>query len=294
MYNQDLLYNAIQAAGITMPKSINPNGFSRWGKNSCFWALPVGDGFVFGDWSTGQKHIVFPDKANLLTRQEQEKVWATVRHEVEKERLAREKRAEITANLAMAIWSMSSHNVPPVHPYLTRKQISGDWIRYCAAENSLKISLSDTSGKIWNVQTIRADGTKRYLAGGRKKGCFFTIGYISDNPFIVCEGFATGQSIYDSMPSAAVFVAFDAGNIESVVHALRQKYTTKRIIIAADNDWEKAGKNTGLDSAVFVAKKFGLEYIAPGDTPGITDWNDVACRYGCVEVARQFVERGLI
>lgn len=68
----------------------------------------------------------------------------------------------------------------------------------------------------------------------------------------MCEGFATGASIHECT-GHAVAVAFNAGNLSTVAMALRIKYPSFKIIIAADDDRHTPG-NPGVTKAVAAAQ----------------------------------------
>jgi phage/plasmid primase-like uncharacterized protein len=65
-------------------------------------------------------------------------------------------------------------------------------------ERGLKnLPLRDSTGKLSGFQWIYPEGTKRFLSGGRKKGCCHTIGSSTDgNTIYLTEGYATGASVY--------------------------------------------------------------------------------------------------
>jgi putative DNA primase/helicase len=85
----------------------------------------------------------------------------------------------------------------------------------------LLIPLYDSDGTLHSLQFIDADGAKRFKTGGRKQGCYFSIGQPKD---VLClaEGYATAASISEAT-GHAVAVAFDAGNLLSVAKVLREK-----------------------------------------------------------------------
>jgi putative DNA primase/helicase len=62
-------------------------------------------------------------------------------------------------------------------------------------DNKIVVTVRDENGTLATLQTIGADGTKRFLPGGRKKGCFFAIGKAPDKSLLICEGVATGLSV---------------------------------------------------------------------------------------------------
>ncbi|WP_411726052.1 toprim domain-containing protein [Methyloglobulus sp.] len=122
----------------------------------------------------------------------------------------------------------------------------------------------DESHQVVNLQFIAADGTKRFLSGGRKKGCFSTIGKVTDT-ILIAEGWATGASLYETT-SHNVVVGMDAGNLESVAKVIRKLHPTAKIIICADND------PVGVEKATVAAFACNGLYIAPPNED--MDFND--------------------
>src|SRR6185312_9474317 len=100
----------------------------------------------------------------------------------------------------------------------------------------------------------RFDGErdKSFLAGGRVSGCFYTIADQPDRPLVICEGYATGASIHEAT-GFAVVAAISAGNLKTVSSALRSKWPSREIIIAADND-QWTPKNPGLSKGAEAAR----------------------------------------
>lgn len=87
-----------------------------------------------------------------------------------------------------------------------------------------------------SLQYINADGSKRFKANAKKQNGFMAMGqYDATQPILVCEGYATGCSLYEST-GLFVAVAFDAGNIAPVVQSMREALPTQVIVICADND----------------------------------------------------------
>jgi putative DNA primase/helicase len=154
-------------------------------------------------------------------------------------------------------------------------------------DGKLVIPMRDTAGTLHSLQTIGPDGDKRFLPGGRVSGCYYSIGK-PNGMLIVCEGFATGASIH-ACTGHAVAVAFNAGNLESVAVALRAKYPTLAITIAADDDWRTDG-NPGLTKATAAALVVNGQLAVPEFQPGrpdkATDFNDMAALCGSDAVKR--------
>jgi hypothetical protein len=102
--------------------------------------------------------------------------------------------------------------------------------------------------------------SKRFMPGGRVKGCYYAIGK-PQGVLIVCEGFATGASIFECT-GHAVAVAFNAGNLEAVAVALRRKYPDYKIVVAADDDDQTPG-NPGLSKAKLAVSAASAVLAAP-------------------------------
>jgi putative DNA primase/helicase len=177
-----------------------------------------------------------------------------------------------------------------IHPYLQKKQVSDFGIRIKG--NWLVIPLKDANDKLWSLQFIDAEGNKRFLTDGKKKGCFYPIGLLQETETaFVCEGFATGASIYQATKIPTV-VAFDAGNLEPVVANIRSAYPHMKITLCADNDQGKE-RNTGKEAAEKVAAKYGCKVILPefaattNNASQPTDFNDLHVLQGLEEVEAQ-------
>ncbi len=142
-------------------------------------------------------------------------------------------------------------NLCKCHPYLSTKMLSS---AYGARlhRDMLLIPLRDESGVVHSLQTIDTNGEKRFLAGGRIKGCYFSIGGKPEGTLVICEGFATGASIHEAT-GYSVAIAFTAGNLMAVSQTMRRKFPNLRIIIAADDDCETDG-NPGLTKATEAAR----------------------------------------
>ena len=122
------------------------------------------------------------------------------------------------------------------------------------------VPMRDPEGTLHSLQFIGADGRKTFLTGGRKRGCYHAIGK-PDRVLCVCEGYATGATIYKTTGHATA-VAFDAGNIEPVAKGLRRKFPALMMVICADNDTETEG-NPGLTSAMKAARAVGAALALP-------------------------------
>ena len=150
---------------------------------------------------------------------------------------------------------------PADHPYLQEKGVPPGDLRI-DRRGRLLMPLAAADGYIHNLQTIAADGTKRYLGGGRKTGLAHMIGDGDDTaPLLIAEGYATGQSLRlaTGLPAAA---ALDAGNLKPAAEALRRKYPTRPLILAADDD-HGLSVNVGLAAAERAAAAVGGKFSPP-------------------------------
>jgi putative DNA primase/helicase len=118
----------------------------------------------------------------------------------------------------------------------------------------LVIPLRDSDGNLHSLQFIDSDGNKRFLSGGRKKGCYFALGSPVAS-LCIAEGYATAATIHEST-GLPVAVAFDAGNLMAVAQALRMKFPKIKITLCADNDAATPG-NPGLTKAQEAAIAIG-------------------------------------
>lgn len=157
------------------------------------------------------------------------------------------------------------------HPYLARKRVGAHGLRLW--HDALVVPAYDSSGRLWTLEFVRADGSKKFLTDGRKMTCYYPIGrFDGKGDLLVCEGFATGASLREAKKKP-VAVAFDAGNLLVVVEALHKKYPSARIVVCADND---AGdpKNPGRTKGKAAAEAVGGVAVIPAD--GYNDFNDMA------------------
>ncbi|MGM0583957.1 MAG: toprim domain-containing protein [Pseudomonadota bacterium] len=190
-------------------------------------------------------------------------------------------RAERGRSAAAAIWARATPAAAD-HPYLRRKGVGPHDLR-CDG-GSLIVPLRDLDGRLQTLEFIRADGGKRYLKGGAKRGGFCTIGgpLAADQPILICEGWATGASLQEAT-GAAVVAAMDAGNLGPVAEAIRSRFPDAEITLVADNDAEDGRRdNPGLAAARKAAQTIDGRLAVP-PMPG--DANDLAVARGLAAVA---------
>ncbi|RYF53526.1 MAG: hypothetical protein EOO29_56440 [Comamonadaceae bacterium] len=152
------------------------------------------------------------------------------------------------------------------HPYLSAKGVRAHGVRI-EPNHTLLIPMRDSEGRLHSLQTIAPDGTKRFMPGGKVKGCYHAIGRPSGK-LAICEGYATGATLHE-----------ETGHAVAVAQALRAKYPCLTLVLCADDDWKTEG-NPGLMAATGAACAVGGLLAVPkfdgfprGDKD--TDFNDL-------------------
>ncbi|MCJ7601683.1 MAG: AAA family ATPase, partial [Desulfobulbaceae bacterium] len=198
----------------------------------------------------------------------------------------RAKQHGVAAKRAAKIWR-DAKPATDDHSYIIAKGVKPYGLRLHG--DCLVIPLRDSQGKLWSLQFIGPDGTKRFLSDGRKRGCYFAIGKPT-GVLCFCEGFATGASIHEAT-GYAVAVAFDAGNLIHVATALRSKLPDLQIILSADNDINGDEMNVGIEKATEAARAVGGFMAVPELDGHKCDFNDLHQAKGldavkvCIEAA---------
>ena len=287
---------AMAGAGLTPPDVIHADGqlhrFATNGKSSdgagwyCLHAdnLPAG---AFGDWRQGVSHTWCSKDSATMTQQEREAYRQRMQQIQAQHEAERAQRHESARDRANRLWGESSPAVD--HAYLTAKGVQGYGLRQTG--DMLLVPLRDASGTLHSLQTIGADGQKRFLSCGKVQGCYHAIGQ-PDERIIICEGFATGASIHMAT-GQAVACAMNAGNLQTVAMALHAKYRSLQIVIAADDDYATAG-NPGMTAARQAALSVGGMVAVPlfdANRPAkATDFNDLHQAQGLEAVQSVFAE----
>ncbi|AAS38505.1 toprim domain-containing protein [Vibrio parahaemolyticus] len=131
-------------------------------------------------------------------------------------------------------------------------------------------------------------------------GAHCIIGSLTDaEQAYVCEGFATGASIYLAT-GVPVIVAMNADNLKKVVREYKRVMPDLQLLNAADNDaWKPHVGNKGMMTALELHKDLNVRAVYPifseldeeqlKSQP--TDWNDLHCIAGLKEVTRQIKAR---
>ena len=161
------------------------------------------------------------------------------------------------------------------HPYLNGKLLT---MQGCTnlridADGWLVIPV-EVNGCIISLQKIAPDGTKRFWSGASVKGGCYVLDRNNAASTVLCEGFATGLAIYQSMPDCRVIVCFDCGNMIAVANRLK---LSGLCVVAADNDtstFQRIGKNPGIEKGTEAAQIIGCGLAYPESIEG-SDYADM-------------------
>lgn len=179
---------------------------------------------------------------------------------------------------AQRMWHKSTRT-DPSHPYLHKKKV----LPYNTRQNvhgSLVIPLH-IGETLHNLQIITRGGEKRFLTGGRVKGCYCQIGaHAPEKPLYICEGWATGATLHANS-GCTVFCAMSAGNLLEVARYIREKANPERQIIIAGDDDRRTRGNPGRTAAIDAARAINAMVVFPewpDDAPAhLSDFNDLHC-----------------
>jgi putative DNA primase/helicase len=170
---------------------------------------------------------------------------------------------------------LKSGTRPRHHQYLDAKMLTNphNLIEY---KDQLIVYTHNSNGELTGCQKIAADGSKLFLPGQEKKGCWH---WLQSPPsrgqtIAVVEGWATGASLVETEIGfdGAVAIAFDAGNIPRVTASLLTLYPSSRIVIY--RDFDKAGVNASNTAVTHDPSRVTV-IEPPASAPAwATDWND--------------------
>ena len=269
--------NAISKTGITPPLNIIDDGnihrYSSNGKSTdeAGWYVLHTDGIAagsFGDWRTSEIHTWRADIGRPLTTAERSANAARIEAmKLQREADNVETKADARQR-ASEIWNKSTAITE--HAYLTKKGVKTYGIKLYG--DALVMPLR-ADGEIQSLQFINADGSKRFLTGGRKKGCYHSIGK-PQSIIYICEGYATGASVYEATGDAVV-VALDSGNLMAVAQSIRTKYPDIKLILCADDDVNQTGIKKANEAGKLVNASVVMPDFGENNTDTLTDFNDL-------------------
>ena len=236
---------------------------------------------IANSWTYSSDNLVWLSGKGAATAEDQDFIRRKTREADEKEKADRARTAMEAAEEYSRLPDAADS-----HPYLRLKGVHAyPGVSVSEDGNTLYIPLYSPEGEIVSYERIFEDPKepgrflKRFKRGGRKSGCFFTIGNPGkgDEAWL-CEGYATGASVY-AATERPVVIAFDGGNMKAVADALRDRL---KLTVVADNDDKGKGTNQGKA----YAEKTGLPYKLIPEAG--MDANDYAESHG-IEALRDFL-----
>jgi len=150
--------------------------------------LPAGS---FGSWKTGESHTWCAKTQKQMSAAERE---AHQRRIEETKRQRKQEQARVyreASEASQALWE-GAIRANPEHPYLVSKGIPPLGIRQ--GDDALLVPIRDPDQNLTSLQRIFPNGEKRFLAGGRIRGCYSSIGKPTETLYL-CEGVATAISV---------------------------------------------------------------------------------------------------
>lgn len=188
------------------------------------------------------------------------------------------------------------------HEYLTRKRLINIQDFRIGESGELLIPLHNAAKKkeFMSLQQIYPGGAKYFVKDTSTRGaCYeFEAERENDRLIIICEGVATGETLYRLTGKRfRVVCAMNCHNLEAVTKGIEARYPRADILIGADNDlttYAKTGNNPGRSCASWVVRTGhakGIiipDFLAHQDG---SDWNDYEAINGAdkaqAEISRQ-------
>lgn len=276
---------------------------SRYSKTSgCYWLHASNDndfpfnGFIynFNTAAGNQSWNVMPYiKKHKFLKVANPRIYQT--NQTYKQNINQEERFERVAHIAYKIYKQSN-KLPTGLNYLDIKQIRGFGVKFQSYKddnNILIVPGRDLDGKIWTLQLINSKKNKHFLKNGKLSGLCHKIGFINlpsnyQGNLMICEGYATGASIYMATEFPTI-CAFNSGNLPIVGDLVKTRWPLSKIIYCADVDY------VGISKAIQAKELTGGYVIIPivNDSREnvFTDFNDLHCNFGLEIVKEQILQQ---
>jgi phage/plasmid primase-like uncharacterized protein len=191
-----------------------------------------------------------------ITPQEQ----AEIQLEAIKRKREQEVQSETSLNAMRAKWDGAKPCM--THPYFDRKRLMitpADGLRLDSSGNIL-CPVRLITGEVINIQSIPAQGKKRFYAGLPSKAGFHAFGTIeADRDIYFAEGIATAKTINESIESPVICVYGKRFN--SIAPIIAKAYPNSRLIYCCDipSDGEAVtSEDNALKAIALVGESFCL------------------------------------
>lgn len=191
---------------------------------------------LLNNFLSGQEGKLTLDDVKGVTAEEAAEARRKMREAAEANKRARAENQLAVADKAAAIWAKLPDSGRSL--YLDTKRVKAWGVRF--SRGSIVVPARDVDGRIWTLQFIDAEGNKRFLSGGAKRGRFHLIKRPEGTPSVIgyAEGYATAATIAETL-NIDIAVTFDAGNLLPVAQLLKGVYPDRRHLFFADHDVHK-------------------------------------------------------
>jgi len=264
----------IAGLGITPPNELSPG---KWQRCSTISNPPKKNASIklSEDGSVGFAQDFASMAEPCVWRQRGDFRRSEISQDEIRSRIAAKRKELIEATKTARAFYESCRPLAGSHPYLDAKLLG---VEGCSGlrvdrRGDLVVPML-IKESIVSVQRITPDGTKLFWSGATTNGASYTIDRDGATITLVCEGLATGLTLYGAISNCRVIVAFNAGNLaRAVVHC----GVSGLCAICADNDVEtknRIGKNPGVEGALKAAEVIGCNIVTPLCEDGGTDFDD--------------------
>lgn len=245
----------------------------------------------FGDWKTGEK-FEYNGEGGDLSDAERDEIHARMQELARITAAEKAATQEAVAQASAKTWGNLQLPGPgfSLHGYLRAKGLKGFYGARVQA-GVLLVPCKDITGKLWGMQRIWPDNSKKMTPGQRVRGCFHEIPPSKkDGPgadcktVYFCEGFATGASIAE-VTGARVIIAFSAGNLKAVCAEYAAANPECVPVVCADDDWKTVDArglptNPGVEAAHQAVRAMGRGLVcvpsfSRARSDKDTDFNDM-------------------
>lgn len=251
--------------------------------NRSAWYVYHGTHGAFGSWVTGEE-VPWSDRMRGDPMRPKEEAKRVLRQSADRFDQIKRDRAEALIKVD-SMMSRAKFMKASDHPYVALKKLQIGTV--LTLHGMILVPLINCKGKTISIQMIMPDGEKRFIRNSEVRGGYSVIGDYPSKGMYICEGWATGCTIFE-MTGRPVVCAFNSGNLDVIACMWRRLHPT----IAADNDSETMIRgrpfNPGMEAGMAVAEKYGLDLVIPVSVVApVTDFNDLYCWAGAKECRRQ-------
>lgn len=256
---------------ISTGKLVRCKTKSKPDQKNGFYTIHLNGDFIYaeyGDWQSGGDPIKWrsKDKLSYHDKSQIQQSYQLIKYQRDQERIS---------NLAK-LQDNYNRYVKPLDPQISHEYLDNkglqDWLNMSIADKlgitswgDLVVPIRNMDNELTGYQMIKSDGTKQFARGTQKASNFHCIRaeqvYIGEADIIfIGEGVATMIAFYCSMNeyldcNYVCMAAMDVGNIENVCLSVWNSYSSKHIILIADNDLD-GERNIGVETCKQIVQKY--------------------------------------